>query len=272
MRLGLVYGEQASLELTRRITSCMMAAAIQTSVDLAEKKGPFAMYPQCRKDTLRVLQLHFEAVKNQDLSDPFWQEQHRSWSEVLQRAEAFGVRNSQWTLIAPTGTIGLMMDCDTLGIEPEFSLVKTKVLAGGGQLTLVNRSVESALVRLGLDEQTRQRALAHLSQHHTLEDFEELTEAQRSVFLTAVPVREGGKMLPWKNHLAVMSAAQPFLSGAISKTINLPASARPQDISDIFLTAHELGLKSVSVYREGSKGSQPLRVAPLNAEIQKHVT
>ena len=248
----------------------MQAAAVQTSIDLAEVKGPFEHFSKCKRDTLNVLKLHQTAADAEASADPFWSAQSALWAELVDRAEEVGVRNSQWTLIAPTGTIGLLMDCDTLGIEPEFSLMKTKSLAGGGVLSLVNQSVEPALKALGLSDSVIKSAVEHLKTQSSLDDFDGLTTEQKAVFTTAIPASPAGQMLSWQSHLNVMQAAQPFLSGAISKTVNLPESTQPEEISKIYREAHQRGLKSIAIYREGSKGSQPLNVKSLDGEIAKN--
>jgi ribonucleoside-diphosphate reductase alpha chain len=276
MRKGLVYGDHQSVELCKRITAVMQASAIEASIDLAAAEEPFLNFKKCKDDVLSVLKLHrdavveAESVQAQDQKTlSFWSEQRQTWDKLIERAEQLGVRNSQWTLIAPTGTIGLLMDCDTLGIEPEFSLMKTKSLAGGGVLTLINQSVEPALVAMGLPSESVNQALAYLQTHRNFDGCPVLTPEQIRVFWTAVPTSTGGPMLPWRNHLNMMAAAQPFLSGAISKTVNLPAETEPEQISEIYLEAHRLGLKSVAIYREGSKGSQPLNVKSIDDEIAK---
>ncbi|MEO0335695.1 MAG: vitamin B12-dependent ribonucleotide reductase, partial [Pseudomonadota bacterium] len=267
--MGLAYGSEASVELTKKITCAMQAASIEASVDLAHKKEPFAEFDRCRESLLSVLKLHQKAVEQQDPDDEFWQIQRKTWLKLIERAEKVGVRNSQWTLIAPTGTIGLFMDCDTLGIEPEFSLMKTKSLAGGGVLTLINSSVEPALQSMGLENAKRTEAIEYLRKHHTLEGCVALSAEQQAVFSTAVPARAGGQMLRWQAHLDVMAAAQPFLSGAISKTVNLSSETSTKDIAEIYMSAWKLGLKSVAIYREGSKGSQPLNVKSIDSKISK---
>lgn len=172
-------------------------------------------------------------------------------------ASKSGLRNAQATVIAPTGTIGLLMDCDTTGIEPDFSLVKYKKLAGGGDLKIVNQSVPLALQRLNYSKDEIERILKHIEKFETIEGADDLRKEDLKVFQVANG-QSSYDTLSTLSHLQMMAVVQPFISGAISKTVNMPASATVQDVSDVYLRAWKLGLKAIAIYRDSSKGSQPL--------------
>jgi len=199
----------------------------------------------------------------------FWTESLKRYKLVYNKAEAHGMRNSQWTLIAPTGTIGLLMDCDTLGIEPEFSLMKVKNLAGGGVLKIENKSLKPTLEYLAYTEDQITEIMAHIHEHNSVAEAPFLKIDHKAVFRTASAGGNTSQTIPWDCHLKVMRAAQPFLSGAISKTVNLPEESGPDVIADVFKFAWKWGLKSIAVYREGSKGSQPLVSENLSDQINK---
>ena len=175
------------------------------------------------------------------------------WADCLALGKKYGFRNAQATVIAPTGTIGLMMDCDTLGIEPDFSLFKHKILSGGGSLTIVNQSVYPALLRLGYGQEQIKTLLQRMNENKSIQGL--VKQEHLAVFATAT----GTPRLNSLSHVYMMAAVQPFISGAISKTVNMPQSATPDDISEIYKLAHSLGLKAVAIYRDNSKGSQPLQ-------------
>lgn len=170
-----------------------------------------------------------------------------------------GFRNSQATVVAPTGTIGLLMDCDTTGIEPDFSLIKNKKLSGGGEIQIVNQAVEAGLQTLGYSEEQIQAILKYVEKHNSLVGCAELHPQDLAIFDCAAG-GEGQRVLSPESHLKMMAVVQPFISGAISKTVNLPNSATEADISRIYIMAWKLGLKAVAVYRDGSKQSQPLNI------------
>jgi ribonucleoside-diphosphate reductase alpha chain len=179
----------------------------------------------------------------------------RSWEEAVELGERFGYRNAQATVLAPTGTISFLMDCDTTGVEPDFSLVKFKELVGGGQMTIVNRTVPLALATLGYSEQQIEQIEAHLAEHGTIVGAPGLAEEHLPVFDVAV----GERAISHMGHLRMMGAVQPFISGAISKTVNLPEEASVEDIADAYIQAWHLGVKALAIYRDGSKTAQALR-------------
>jgi ribonucleoside-diphosphate reductase alpha chain len=180
------------------------------------------------------------------------------WDECLALGREHGYRNSQVTVIAPTGTIAFMMDCDTTGIEPDIALVKYKSLAGGGMLKIVNRTVPMALKTLGYDDPTIRGVLDHIDAKDTIEGAPGLLDEHLPVFDCAFPPPQGGRTIHWRGHVGMMAAAQPFLSGAISKTVNMPREATVQDIENAYLEGWRLGLKALAIYRDGSKESQPV--------------
>jgi ribonucleoside-diphosphate reductase alpha chain len=219
--------------------------------------------------TLGVIQLHRDAVEHIHPSAEFGylkDEAHRCWDRALARGEQFGYRNAQVTVLAPTGTIAFLMDCDTTGVEPDIALVKYKLLAGGGMLKIVNRTVPQALQRLGYSAAENENIIAHIEKFDTLEDVEENGATVRSglkpehlpVFDCAFKPYRGKRSIHYLAHLKMMAAAQPFISGAISKTVNMPKESTVEEIRDTYVQAWKMGLKCVAIYRDGSKRSQPL--------------
>jgi ribonucleoside-diphosphate reductase alpha chain len=177
---------------------------------------------------------------------------------VLAHGKRHGFRNAQATVLAPTGTISFMMDCDTTGIEPDIALVKYKQLAGGGMLKIVNQTVPLALRTLGYDDAQIESIVAYIDKHDTIEGALELKPEHLPVFDCAFPPRNGKRSIPWKAHIRMMAAAQPFISGAISKTVNMPKESTPEDVADAYKEGWRLGLKALAIYRDGSKEAQPL--------------
>jgi ribonucleoside-diphosphate reductase alpha chain len=263
MSLGLPYDSDEGRALASAVTALMAGAAWRCSARMASQQGPFAAWTDNATPLARVLAAHREAlagVRETLHSAPVLAAARTAWDEALAGAAAVGVRNAQLTLMAPTGTISFMMDCDTTGIEPELALTKTRRLAGGGVLTVDNASVGRALRHLGHDATQRAAILAWLSTHGTLAGAPGLAPAHLPVFDCAFP-SAGRPPISAQGHLAMMAAVQPFLCGAISKTVNLEASATVDDIEAVILEAWRLGLKSVTVYRDGSKGAQVLETA-----------
>ena len=189
----------------------------------------------------------------------------RSWDEAVELGERHGYRNAQATVLAPTGTISFLMDCDTTGVEPDFSLVKFKELVGGGQMTIVNRTVPLALQTLGYSEQQIEQIEAHLAEHGTIVGAPGLAEEHLPVFDVAV----GERAISHMGHLKMMGAVQPFISGAISKTVNLPQEATVEDIADAYTQAWHLGIKALAIYRDGSKTAQALRTDAQQARTRR---
>ena len=258
MALGLPYDSDQGRAVAAAITALMTGEAYLTSTRLAERMGPFAGFHANREPMLRVLEQHRSATASADeeLAPPDLLEAAQlSWDEACERADRHGVRNSQATVLAPTGTIGLLMDCDTTGIEPDLGLVKSKRLVGGGTMEIVNTTVPRALRRLGYSQEQTDLIRDHIAEHHTVEGAP-IEPEHRDVFACSL----GDGAISASGHVRMMAAVQPFLSGAISKTVNMPASSTVDDVQQLFVDAWRLGLKSVAIYRDSSKVAQPLTV------------
>jgi ribonucleoside-diphosphate reductase alpha chain len=260
MRLGIPYDSEEAARWTARLTAALHALALETSQRMAARYGSFDGWEADGKAALRVLDRHREAWRERASDEP----EEAAWigrvmDEAVRGAETSGLRNAQLTLIAPTGTIGLFMDCDTLGIEPDFSLIKLKHLSGGGSMTLVNGAVPAALARLGYDGARIAAIESHVRRTGSVVGAPGLEARHEAVFDCAIaPPGHPERRISAAGHLRLMAAAQPFLSGAISKTVNLPVVASVADIERLFVEGWKLGLKSLAVYRDGSKAMQPL--------------
>ena len=260
MALGVPYDSDRGRTVAASITALMTGEAYRTSVHMAERIGPFAGYATNRDCMLRVLEQHRDAVSGlnagsspRDVLDIA----SEVWDEVCESARVHGVRNSQATVLAPTGTIGLLMDCDTTGIEPDLGLVKSKKLSGGGTMEFVNQTVSRALRCLGYEPDRIERIVASIEANHTVVG-SGLDDDHREVFACSL----GDTPISGRGHIAMMAAVQPFLSGAISKTVNLPAESTVDDVERLFMDAWHMGLKAVAIYRDGCKVAQPLTVGP----------
>ena len=260
MSNGLAYDSAEGRALAGSITAIMHGQAYLTSSEHAGNLGPFEGFPLNREPMLRVMEMHRDAVEAiGDAGPPELVEEARAvWAECLESGRRHGYRNSQVTVLAPTGTIAFMMDCDTTGIEPDIALVKYKSLAGGGMLKIVNRTVPMALKKLGYDDPEIRGVLDFVDAHDTIEGAPGLKDEHLSVFDCAFAPPQGGRSIHFLGHLRMMSAVQPFLSGAISKTCNVPNEATVEDIKGAYLEGWRLGLKALAIYRDGSKGSQPV--------------
>lgn len=256
MQLGIPYDSEQGRAWASALTALMTGKAYLESTFLAEKLKPFPAFPKNKSSMLKVISRHHKNLKSipWDLLPIEFEVICKDiWKDVLRRGQKYGFRNAQVTVIAPTGTIGLVMDCDTTGIEPDFSLIKNKKLSGGGSLQIANQSVGIALRKLGYPVQTVQRILLHIEKTGTILNSDVQAE-HRKVFETA----NGDLPISPEGHLLMMAAVQPFISGAISKTVNMASTATIQEISKIYKMAWKLKLKSVAIYRDGSKFSQPL--------------
>jgi ribonucleoside-diphosphate reductase alpha chain len=267
---GLPYGSEKGAQATAYITAFMTSYAYEMSADLAEAIGPAVFWPKNQKSAIRVLTQHesflFNDISNGPGSGAFLGlSVIPPFHTLIQKAKRYGLRNAQVTVLAPTGTIGLMMDCDTTGIEPIFSFASKKELAGGGVTYIVlERLMRDVLVANGLSDNSVERAIVFYKEHGYM-DAKHLGTAFKSVFLTAQDDGEG-RSLRAVDHMVMMAAAQPYLSGAISKTVNLPNSATVADMRSAYVQAWMLGLKAVAVYRDGCKSSQPLTSMTKKAE------
>jgi ribonucleoside-diphosphate reductase alpha chain len=260
MAAGIPYDSDEARGVCGAVTALLHGAANLASTELAEAVGPFERYEENREPFLRVMQMHRDAVDeiNAQCPDYLRDSARRVWDEVLSAGRVHGFRNAQATVLAPTGTISFMMDCDTTGIEPDIALVKYKQLAGGGMLKIVNQTVPLALTTLGYDQPQIGSILAYIDEHDTIEGAADLKEEHLAVFDCAFTPRNGQRSIAWQAHVLMMAAAQPFLSGAISKTVNMPRETTPEDIAKAYFDGWKLGLKALAIYRDGSKESQPL--------------
>lgn len=291
MSYGLGYDSDEGRALAGAITAIMTGHSYEQSAALAKAMGPFPGYHETRcsgvskpvaesnePSMLEVIRLHRQHVAAIQASDRFGSlkaEAERCWDGALKLGEKHGYRNAQVTVLAPTGTIGFLMDCDTTGIEPDIALVKYKLLAGGGMLKIVNQTVRPALLHLGYPADEIDRIIAHIDKFDTIEDVQDeqsgevvasgLKPEHISVFDCAFKPFQGERSLHYRGHIKMMAAAQPFLSGAISKTVNLPSEATVDDIMNTYIEGWRLGLKAIAIYRDGSK-----RSAPLATDKKKH--
>ncbi len=263
MSLGLPYDSDAGRAQAGALTAIITSEAYATSAELASRLGPFAEFPRNRKAMLEVIRKHRAAIDEIDANHcppELLAAAREGWDEAVAAGQVHGYRNSQASLLAPTGTIGFLMDCDTTGVEPDIALVKYKLLAGGGMFKLVNRTVPLALERLGYAKGRISALLEHIERHDTIEGAPELKDEHLGVFDCAFKPANGTRAIHYTGHLRMMSAVQPFLSGAISKTVNMPKDCTPEEIQDVFLSGWRMGLKAVAIYRDGSKVSQPLNL------------
>jgi len=261
MSRGLPYDSVPGRAYSAAITAIMCGEAYRQSAKIsADATGPFKGYARNEQPFLRVMRKHRGAVDKIDATVPYdmVSAAKESWDEAIALGERYGFRNGQVTVLAPTGTIAFLMDCDTTGVEPDIALVKYKRLVGGGLLKIVNNTVPDALRRLGYDDREIEAITAHIDQHDTIEGAPYLKDEHLPVFDCAFRSSNGTRSIHYMGHIRMMSAVQPFLSGAISKTVNLPTDCTVEDIEDAYIQAWKLGLKAIAVYRDGCKRTQPL--------------
>ena len=261
MAAGLPYDDDAGRAYAAAITALMCGQAYKTSALLAMIQGSFEGYAANQSAMLKVIQHHQNAVEEIDSSKipaDLTNAARTVWNDTLKLGQKSGFRNSQVTVLAPTGTISFMMDCDTTGIEPELALIKYKHLAGGGNIKMINSTVAEALSRLGYRDEEQQAIVKYLETHDTVEGAPFLKDRDLAVFDCAFAPKNGKRIIHYMGHLKMMAAVQPFLSGGISKTVNVPHEITVEEISDVYMTAWKLGVKAVAIYRDGSKQVQPL--------------
>ncbi len=260
MTAGVAYDSDEARSICGSITALLHGSANLTSAEMAGVVGPFAEYERNKAPMQRVMRMHRDAVTDIDDAGPAYLKQAAQdlWDKVIELGDRYGYRNAQATVLAPTGTISFMMDCDTTGIEPDIALVKYKQLAGGGVLKIVNRSVSLGLETLGYSAEQVTDIVAYIDANDTIEGAPHLKDEHLGVFDCAFKPANGTRSIPWQAHVQMMAAAQPFLSGAISKTVNMPNDVTAKDIADAYFWGWELGLKAIAIYRDGSKQSQPL--------------
>ncbi len=261
MAKGLPYDSDAGRATAAALTALMHGQANLTSADIAARVGAFAGYEENREPAQRVLHQHARALA--DVHSRFApaevvQAAELVWAQTLKAAEEHGLRNAQVTVIAPTGTIGFMMDCDTTGIEPDIALVKYKKLVGGGMLKIVNQTVPLALAELGYTADQIDSITSYIDEHDTIEGAPDLNPDHLPVFDCAFKPLNGTRSIHHMGHVKMMGAVQPFVSGAISKTVNMPTDATVDDIMGVYEAGWRLGLKAIAIYRDGCKRTQPL--------------
>lgn len=271
---GAAYDSDHARGICGSITSLLHGAANLASAEMAGVVGTFEGYAVNAEPMQRVMQMHRDAVE--DISDEgpaYLKEAARDlWDKVVELGEKYGYRNAQATVLAPTGTISFMMDCDTTGIEPDIALVKYKQLAGGGMLKIVNQSVSLGLETLGYSEDEIKDIAAYIDENDTIEGAPFIKDEHLEVFDCAFKPARGTRSIPWQAHVQMMAAAQPFLSGAISKTVNMPNDVSPKDIAEAYYWGWELGLKAIAIYRDGSKQSQPLSTKTEGEKAEENAT
>jgi ribonucleoside-diphosphate reductase alpha chain len=264
MASGLPYDSDAGRDVAAAITAVMHGEAYLQSSRIAEGLGPFAGYAVNRDPFLGVISLHRQSLQNinfRNVPPNLWDAAKTIWDDCLASGMKYGYRNAQVTVLAPTGTIGLMMDCDTTGIEPDLALVKYKKLVGGGLIKIVNNVVPTALLGLGYSEEQAAEIVNYIDQHSTIEGAPHLKQEHVGLFDCSLKPANGKRSIHHMGHVRMMAAVQPFLSGAISKTVNMPEEATVEDIANLYIEAWRLGLKAIAIYRDGSKRIQPLNTS-----------
>ena len=275
MAMGLPYDSPDGRETAASITALMTGRAYLRSAELAQRLGAFAGYEENREPMLEVIDIHTNTALDlwNDVTeigkDPaIIKAAHHYWQAAKKLGGQVGFRNAQTSLLAPTGTVSFMIDCDTTGVEPEFSLVKTKNLVGGGSLRTVNKTIPRALHRLGYSDAEAAEILAYIDENGTPEGMSLLKEQHLPVFDCAAVPLNGTRYIKPMGHIEMMTAIQPFLSGSISKTVNLPGDTTPEEIADIYTKAWQKGVKALAVYRDGSKRVQPLQTKGATPETE----
>jgi len=259
--MALPYDSDEGRDMAGAITALMCGEAYAQSSRVAERMGPFPGYEENREPMLDVIRMHREAmrgIKPEHVQTELFMAAQESWDAALKHGEKYGFKNSQVTVLAPTGTIGFMMDCDTTGIEPDLALVKYKKLVGGGLIKIVNNTVPQALMKLGYTPEQTSDVVSYIDKNGKIEGAPHLKMEDYPVFDCSLAPQGGGRSITWTGHVKMMAAAQPFLSGAISKTINMPEESTVEDISNAYIESWKVGLKAVAIYRDNSKRSQPL--------------
>jgi ribonucleoside-diphosphate reductase alpha chain len=277
MSRGLSYDSDAGRDYAACLTAIMTGEAYAQSARIArDQGGPFDGYEINREPFLRVMRKHRDSVKDinsKNVPAELHGASKQTWDEAVRLGELYGYRNAQATVLAPTGTIGFMMDCDTTGVEPDIALVKYKKLVGGGLMKIVNQTVPMALAKLGYNEQQIKAIVHYIDEHETIEGAPELKAEHLPVFDCAFKARKGERSIHYLGHIKMMGATQPFISGAISKTVNVPKEATVEEIMEAYIESWRLGAKAISIYRDGSKRTQPLNTSKdkAQAEVEKVV-
>jgi ribonucleoside-diphosphate reductase alpha chain len=263
MSMALPYDSDEGRDVAAAVTALMCGEAYAQSARVAERMGPFPGYPVNREPMLDVIRMHRHAmrgIKPDHVQSDLYMGAQSAWDSALELGEKHGFKNSQVTVLAPTGTIGFMMDCDTTGIEPDLALIKYKKLVGGGVIKIVNNTVPAALMKLGYTPEQTSEIVSYIDANGKIDGAPFVKPEHIPVFDCSLATT-GGRSIAWRGHVKMMAAAQPFLSGAISKTINMPEDSTVEDIMDAYIESWKLGLKAVAIYRDNSKRSQPLNAA-----------
>jgi ribonucleoside-diphosphate reductase alpha chain len=272
MSMALPYDSDEGRDMSGAITALMCGEAYAQSSRIAERMGPFPGYAVNREPMLDVIRMHRDAIrgiKPEHVQTELFMAAQESWDTALAHGEKYGYKNSQVTVLAPTGTIGFMMDCDTTGIEPDLALVKYKKLVGGGLIKIVNNTVPQALMKLKYTPEQTSEIVSYIDKNGKIEGAPHLKMEDYPVFDCSLAPQGGGRSITWTGHVKMMAAAQPFLSGAISKTINMPEESTVEDISNAYIESWKVGLKAVAIYRDNSKRSQPLNAGGGKTEEKK---
>jgi ribonucleoside-diphosphate reductase alpha chain len=271
MDRGLPYDSDAGRAYAAAVTALMHGEAYAQSARISSSMGPFAGYAKNAEPMLRVIdkhRKHSHMIDSAAVPKDLLEAVHDVWDEAYALGAQHGYRNSQVTVLAPTGTIGFMMDCDTTGIEPDIALVKYKKLVGGGVMKIVNQSVPRTLQRLGYEAAEVEEIIRYIDEKEMIEGAPHLKDEHVAIFDCAFPPRDGQRSIHYMGHIKMMAAVQPFLSGAISKTVNMPTDATPDEIAKAYIESWKLGLKAVAVYRDGCKRSQPLSTSKEEAKAK----
>ncbi len=259
--MGVPYDSDQGRDMAAGVTAVMCGQAYLTSSRVAEAVGPFGGYRENEQPFLEVIRMHRDSVdrvRRTHLPAALYEGARECWDDAYQSGKRHGYRNAQVTVIAPTGTIGFMMDCDTTGIEPDLALVKFKKLVGGGVIKIVNNTVPQALIKLGYSSAQAEKIVSHIDSTGTIEGAPDLKPEHLAVFDCSFRPQNGARSIHYMGHVRMMAAVQPFISGAISKTINMPEESTVEDIVNAYTESWKLGLKAVAIYRDNSKRVQPL--------------
>jgi len=271
MAYGLPYDSDAGRDFSAAITALMHGEAYLQSSRIAAELSPCSGYPLNRDSFLGVISMHRQALQNintRNVPENLWEASKKVWDDCLASGMKYGYRNAQVTVLAPTGTIGFMMDCDTTGVEPDLALVKYKKMVGGGLIKIVNNVVPTALLRLGYPEQQAAEIVNFIDQNGTIEGAPHVKPEHLPVFDCSLKPASGKRAIHHMGHVRMMAAVQPFLSGAISKTVNMREEATAEEIMNVYIEAWRLGLKAIAIYRDGSKRTQPLNTSDAKPKSQ----
>ena len=265
MSRGLPYDSDGGRDYAAALTALMTGEAYAQSARIArDHGGPFEGYEKNREPFLRVMRKHRDAMRDvnaRNVPSDLYGAAKSSWDDAVELGEQFGYRNAQATVLAPTGTIGFMMDCDTTGVEPDIALVKYKKLVGGGLMKIVNQTVPMALRKLGYTQPQVDAIVDYIDVNETIEGAPALKDSHLPVFDCAFKAAKGQRSIHYMGHIKMMGATQPFISGAISKTVNVPKEATVEEIMQAYIQSWKLGAKAISIYRDGSKRTQPLNTS-----------